>query len=869
MAAAALSGSGAALGADIVFRGSTLAAWSATGSWTGGAAPGRNDRAILGGTSATRINFLNGPAIEIGSVWIRDGSVVSRFDNEAMPEVHLYGTDGVGVQNDSAITMQTFFRRTVLENDISIRATNVNGGGYTMPNGLTVAGLWKGIDLNGHTLTFDMVNAVNRTDLGVAIRGQGDVVKIGAGVFATTAAHEYIGRLFVDAGSVVLTGGGSFANASEVNVKSGAVFDASGVAPGSATIQSLSGDGRVVMGNKRLDITNGSATVFGGNIETTGGLGIVGGTQVLSGANTYAGGTTIASGATLQLGNSGSGGSITGDVAANGTLAFQRADNWTFDSGVSGNGAIVQRGTGKTVMTGDSSSFTGNTTVQSGTLAVNGRLGGSMDVLSAARLQGSGIIGNTTNAGTIAPGNSLGTLTVAGNYAGNGGALEIESVLGGDNSATDKLVVTGNTSGSTNVRVINVGGSGAQTVEGIKVVDVGGTSGGSFTLVGGDYTFRGRQAVVAGAYAYTLQKNGSSTPTDGDWYLRSTVTEVAPSDSASTQPPSDTTQTVSAVQPLYQPGVPVYEAYAQSLQAITRLPTLQQRVGSRQWSEGGLAGGTGAWARTEGELRGSSSKHSTSGTAVDTDVWRVQAGADHALWQARDGGALVAGLAATYVRGNARARSPSGDGRVNTDGYGLGGTMTWYGANGVYADAQAQFTWYRSDLNSDLAGRMASGNHGDGKAFSLELGKRTEVGNALTLTPQAQLMWSQTSFDDFTDRFGARVSSQNGKSLLGRAGISIDHKNRWQETSTQSRSRNVYGIFNLNYEFLDAARVNVADVAFLRRDNRLWTGAGVGGSYAWNNDRTMVYAEASVNTPLRNFGDSYSVQLMAGLRARF
>ena len=95
-------------------------------------------------------------------------------------------------------------------------------------------------------------------------------------------------------------------------------------------------------------------------------------------------------------------------------------------------------------------------------------------------------------------------------------------MLAGDASATDRLVVTGSTAGSTTVRVLNRGGLGAQTVEGIKIIDVGGASNGSF-LLAGDYVFQGQQAVVAGAYAYTLQKNGISPPVDGDWYLRSSL----------------------------------------------------------------------------------------------------------------------------------------------------------------------------------------------------------------------------------------------------------------------------------------------------------------------------------------------------------
>ena len=171
-------------------------------------------------------------------------------------------------------------------------------------------------------------------------------------------------------------------------------------------------------------------------------------------------------------------------MANDGTLAFNRSDVVTFGGVVSGSGVIRQIGSGLTKLTGDSSGFAGTTSVEDGTLAVNGSLCGDVNVRSGGRLQGTGTVCDTNNfaGGTVAPGNcGIGTLTVAGNYVGNGGTLEIETVLGGDASPTDRLVVTGNTSGTTEVRVINLGGGGAQTVEGIKVVDVGGTSDGTFT----------------------------------------------------------------------------------------------------------------------------------------------------------------------------------------------------------------------------------------------------------------------------------------------------------------------------------------------------------------------------------------------------
>ena len=68
----------------------------------------------------------------------------------------------------------------------------------------------------------------------------------------------------------------------------------------------------------------------------------------------YAGGTTISAG-TLQLG-SGRGsatGGILGNVANNGTLAFNRSNSYTFGGLVSGTGGVTQLGGGTTILTAD------------------------------------------------------------------------------------------------------------------------------------------------------------------------------------------------------------------------------------------------------------------------------------------------------------------------------------------------------------------------------------------------------------------------------------------------------------------------------------------------------------------------------------
>ncbi|UXN63986.1 autotransporter outer membrane beta-barrel domain-containing protein [Phyllobacterium sp. A18/5-2] len=352
----------------------------------------------------------------------------------------------------------------------------------------------------------------------------------------------------------------------------------------------------------------------------------------------------------LTVGNGGTSGSVIGDITLNGgTLGFFRSDTVTFDNVITGTGEVMQYGSGKTILNGNYT-YSGLTSVVAGTLAINGSIATPVSVASAGTLGGIGtIFGDVTNTGTVAPGNSIGTLTINGNYIGSGGVLEIETALGGDASPTDRLVVTGDTSGSAGVRVINVGGTGAQTIEGIKIVDVGGASNGAFSLLG-DYVINGEQAVIAGAYGYTLHKNGVSTPSDGDWYLRSALTSPAePGEPENPGEPGVPGNPGGPEGPIYQPGVPIYEAYGQVLQSLNGVSTLQQRGGNRYWAgagNGALAQGDGSgmveaaplpseggdiaidsrgiWGRIEGAHGKFEPRTSTTLSDYDADTWEVE-----------------------------------------------------------------------------------------------------------------------------------------------------------------------------------------------------------------------------------------------------
>ncbi|WP_222944698.1 autotransporter family protein [Cupriavidus campinensis] len=571
---------------------------------------------------------------------------------------------------------------------------------------------------------------------------------------------------------------------------------------------------------------------------------------------------------TLQIGNGGTSGSLAGNVLVNSgaTLAFNRSDSYTYGGIVSGAGGVTQNGTGTTVLTG-ANTYTGATAINLGTLAVDGSITSPVTVNAAGTLSGAGtIFGNVTNSGTVTPGGS-GVLTIAGNYIGNGGTVRVNTVFGGDASATGRLVVTGDTSGTSQIRAANVGGAGAATVDGIKIIDVQGASNATFTLAG-DYTFQGQQAVVAGPYAYRLVKNGVSTPTDGDWYLRSTLAET----------PAGSTSATAAT-PLLAPTVPLYEAYSSVLQRFNELGTLQQRVGNRSWSPNAAvqaeqdAGkpiiGRGAWARMEGSNTHIDPSTSTTSASYNVRMWKFEGGVDAPVVE-NQAGTLVVGPTFHYGIANSNVSSMFGNGSIDATGYGFGGTATWYGNNGAYVDARATVTWYDTDLRSStLSTKLANGNRGSGVATSVEAGHQLALGGDWSITPQAQLAWSQVRFDAFTDPYGANVSRDNGNSLVSRLGVSLDHETKWTAGNGKTRRSHVYGITNLYYDFLHGTSARVADISVVSKEQALWAGLGVGASLSWDDDRYTVYGELLARTSVQDFGDSNAIGAKLGVRLKW
>ncbi|HTK02929.1 MAG TPA: autotransporter domain-containing protein, partial [Bordetella sp.] len=255
--------------------------------------------------------------------------------------------------------------------------------------------------------------------------GQGALIKTGSGVLTLSSGNAYQGGTIIESGTVA-----AFAD-SNLGAPTGPLaFDGGALRWNSEFDLSSSRAISLNAGGGTLD-TNGHDTTIAQAMTGVGGLVKTGdGTLTLLGENTYAGGTAI-DGGTIQVGNGGTSGSLIGNVANNGALIFARADDLTFGGAISGTGSLRQAGGGNLTLVADSSAFAGTTDVATGTLTVNGKLGGTLSVADGATLSGTGSVGSTVLASgaTLAPGNATapaGSLSVNGDLSfGSGSAYRV------------------------------------------------------------------------------------------------------------------------------------------------------------------------------------------------------------------------------------------------------------------------------------------------------------------------------------------------------------------------------------------------------------------------------------------------------------
>lgn len=399
---------------------------------------------------------------------------------------------------------------------------------------------------------------------------------------------------------------------------------------------------------------------------------------------------------------------------------------------------------------------------------------------------------------------------VTGNYVGTGMLLlDVDTTT----DTADTLNIGGDVvGGGAQITVANLSPLGA-TGNNITLVTVGGTSSvGDFTLTGGMLT--------AGAYDYGLEKIGNS------FVLASAINSTG-----------------------Y-----VYEIAPSVLGTFNRLPTLEQRVGERQQTEG-----QDTWIRVRGDRLNA---RNTSGNDVGSTTWGMQAGIDFDL-EPSENGRWVLGVTAQYGTSSAAMTNALGAGTIGTAGFGVGATATWYGNDDLYVDVQAQANWLTSDFSSSSTGGLAADKSSKAYALSFEVGQRIALGNDRTLVPQAQITFGRVAGATFIDTAGNTVDLGSNSSTIGRLGLAYEFNN-------VEDGEKLYVVANVLHDFSNESTVSVMGANLSTTVSAsTWGEIGLGGSYNVN-ENTMFYGEASYRTSLNgNASSNNGLSATAGLRIQW
>ena len=498
---ASILASGTGQAATDTWSGATSSDWSTGANWSLGYAP----------TSADMARFMwstaNAPTLGAGSFIT---TKMYFYSSGALPNYNFTGAGSANttlkIDPNSSSTVsfienagstsgginQTFSNLTLLlQNSVTGGQSKIQPG-----DGRSVTIASNATLQIGSTTAQSVTLEANGSGTGSGALNVNGVLK--AGVSGSAISVDQSGVLNLN-----LAAGSDFTNL-QLSSKSGGVinFLAGGALGGSVSIYS-GGVANVSTSGITLGTTEFSI-VSGGKISTT-----------------YTSGTSTLGGL-LSLANGTGGPTSTLDVASGGTLVLTNR----VQSG-SASAIIEKTGNGTLALTyssGSGNSFTASAfNVRAGTLLVNNTgnttaSAAAVNIFSGATLAGAGrITGATTISGILAPGNSIGTLTVAndvtwnGSLLGGGATTDWKFELGAANTA-DLLQITGAASEfikgtGTTFRFDFLGSTATGT---FKLVDWesitsvgGGVAGTSFAAT--DFTYTN----LGGGNSGTFQFNGS------------------------------------------------------------------------------------------------------------------------------------------------------------------------------------------------------------------------------------------------------------------------------------------------------------------------------------------------------------------------
>ncbi|MBX9945607.1 MAG: autotransporter domain-containing protein [Reyranella sp.] len=466
---------------------------------------------------------------------------------------------------------------------------------------------------------------------------------------------------------------------------------------------------------------------------------------------------------------------------------------------ITGTGSLVKTGGGTLLLSG-TNSYTGGTTLNAGGLIVNGILQSAVTV-NGGTLAGSGTIagGATLAGGMLSPGNSIGTLTLNGNFvqragttyrvevnpAGQSDRLQVNGTATLNGGTVQVVPLSGSYGRSTTYTILNATGGVTGTYSGV------GLASGSFAFLTPSLSYNANNVFLTLALAPNAFSVAAQTP--NEFAVGSALDVAAPTATGDFATVIDALAGLSTQQGPAALNVISGQPYsgfgtANVAGSLLFMNTLGQQIAGARGDGAGrnrvaLAAAVegackaacddpepprwGAWLTGLGGF-GNVGGNANAG-AFSYNMGGVAMGADY-----RFDSRFVAGLAAAYTGG--RQWVGGFDGSGTTDSF----STAFYASftqGGFYADALAGYAYSDNQLQRPiqipgLATRIASGRTGANQFLGqVEAGYKVAVyaPAAATVTPFARLQTAAVSQNAFSESgansLNLSVAQQNTNSL--------------------------------------------------------------------------------------------------------
>ena len=457
-------------------------------------------------------------------------------------------------------------------------------------------------------------------------------------------------------------------------------------------------------------------------------------------------------------------------------------DVWRND--ISGHGGLTKQGIGTLVLTG-ANTYAGPTLVNQGRLAINGSLASTVTVNDSGILGGNGRIGGLTakRGGTVAPGNSIGTLQVAGDVTfepGSTYAVELSPTSSDQIVTGGKAVIDGATvslSLENSPTLLTAGEVKSLLGNQYNILQAAGGIDGRFGAVVPNYLFIGGSLdYSASGIQLAVERNAASFASVG-------------------QTPNQ--RAVAAAVEQLGAGNALYETLLLSPSAAVAQQAFQQLSGEIYPAIGTLLINDSRYLRDAvGErLR----EHDLFDAAAPTDnrsnAWLKVLGA----WGKSDGGndnassnssigGLLAGVDGLitedtrlgFVTGYSDSSLSMGDGThssASVDSYHLGAYLG-HEIDALRLSVGGAYSWHRIDVKrnlqlGDVSGKQKSKNDATTAQLFTEAAYRLDV-QPLALEPFANLAYVHLNSDSFTEKGDAAAlkgGEDNRDAVLSTLGL--------------------------------------------------------------------------------------------------